>query len=348
MSKTIVKLISVFFLFSALSVQALSLKQDAPDRYIVEKGDTLWKIAEKYTSDPWQWPNIWHQNPQVNNPHLIFPGDEIGLIQVDGKTVLTVVKRGQQSRTVKLSPSARIEPIESAIDAIPMSTVAPFIRRNRIVKANDFEAAPYVVSADQGHLMMGAGSRAYARGDVSKLGASSYSIFRKGQAYVDPVSGEYLGQEAIEVGLARVVKRQADVVVLDIVASHQQINEGDRLLLSEDKSVTTRFFPAAPDAYLTGNIIAVPGGVTQVGLYAMVTINRGLRDGVKEGSVLNIMKKPRVVRDRIAKTKVRLPAEQAGVLMVVRAYDKMSYGLVMKATEPLAVGDALIAPGYDQ
>lgn len=347
MSKTAVKLISVFFLMFALSTQALQLKDNAPDRYIVKKGDTLWKIAEKYTSDPWQWPNIWHQNPQVSNPHLIFPGDEIGLVTVNGKTVLTVVKRGQQSRTVKLTPSTRIEPIESAIDAIPMSTVAPFIRRNRIVESNAFKQAPYIISADRAHLLMGAGSRAYARGQFEGNAATAYGIYRQGKKYHDPQTGEFLGLEAIEVGVARVVGQEDDIVVLDLVSTNQQVREGDRLLLSEDRTVTTRFFPKAPDAAVQGTILSVPGGVSQIGQYDMIAINRGQRDGVTEGAILNIMKRPRAIRDRVANKKILLPAEFSGVLMVVRSFEKMSYGLVMKASDPLAVGDTVEAPGFN-
>jgi len=345
MSKTIRYLITAFFMAFALQSQAINLKPDAPERYVVKKGDTLWDIAESYTDDAWQWPEIWYANPQINDPHLIFPGDEIGLMQVSGETRVAVVKRGTASRTVKLTPTARIEPIESAIPTIPMDAVAPFISNNRIVTKADLNNAPYVLSAGSGRVISGAGEQVYARGDFSKVGvANAYGIFRASTLYRDPVTKEVLGLEAKEIGLGNVVSENGDVLKLDLVKTSQQVREGDRLLTTENRELVTRFQPKAPDEFVQGFIINVPDGVTQIGQYSMVVLNLGQRDGVTEGAMLDIMKKGDIVRDKIANKKVRLPSEKAGQLMVFRSYEKLSYAIVMKATRPLKVGDEVRSP----
>ena len=344
MSKTVRYLITAFFLVVSTISHALTLKPDAPERYTVKKGDTLWGIAEKYSDDAWQWPNIWYQNNQIKNPHLIFPGDIIGLMSINGEVRVTVVSRGEESRTVKMSPTARIEPIESAIPTIPMDAIMPFILNNRIVEEQELNNAPYVVAAGGGRIMNGAGGTAYARGDFTDGTANAYGLFRSSEIYRDPVTDEVLGLEAKEIGLANVKALEKDIVTLDLVKTSQQVVEGDRLLTTENRKITARFQPRAPDDYVDGYIISVPGGVTQVGQYSMIVINKGIRDGVTEGAVLDIMKKGEMVRDRAKDERIRLPSEKAGQLMVFRAYEKLSYALVVKATQVLRVGDQIRSP----
>ena len=344
MSKTVRYLITAFFLVVSTISHGLALKEGAPERYTVQKGDTLWGISERFTNDAWQWPNIWYQNDQIENPHLIFPGDILGLMMIGGEVKVAVVKRGEESRTVKMTPTARIEPIESAIPTIPMDAIMPFITRNRIVEAGELEKAPYILSAGGGRIMNGAGGTAYGRGDFSEGTANAYGLFRASIVYKDPITEEVLGLEAKEIGLANVISNEKDIVKLELVKTSQQVVEGDRLLTTENRQIVTRFQPKAPDEYIDGFIISVPGGVTQIGQYSMIVINKGKRDGITEGAMLDIMKRGEIVRDRTKEEKVRLPAEKAGQLMVFRAYEKLSYALVTKATRSLNVGDQVRSP----
>ena len=263
---------------------------------------------------------------------------------IGGEVKVAVVERGMESRTIKMSPTARIEPIESAIPTIPMDAIMPFITRNRIVEAGELEAAPYILAAGGGRIMNGAGGVAYGRGDFSDGVANAYGIFRASIVYKDPVTEEILGLEAKEIGLANVISNEKDIVKLDLIKTNQQITEGDRLLTTENRQLVTRFQPKAPDDYIDGFIISVPGGVTQIGQYSMIVINKGKRDGISEGSILDIMKRGEVVRDRTKKEEVRLPPEKAGQLMVFRVYEKLSYALVTKATRSLNVGDQVRSP----
>lgn len=352
MSKTIKRLLAVMLVSVTAHVSALQLLPNAPQEYTVVPGDTLWDISARFTNDPWMWPEIWHQNTQIDNPHLIFPGDRIGLVNVNGETRVGVLERGDASRTVKLSPggvvkmqpTARIEPIESAIPAIPAEAIRGYLREHRVVQEDELSKAPRIIAGADGHVVLGAGSNAYARGDFSQHDVQAYGIFRRSQVYTDPETREILGLEAIDVGLGRVLSVADDIGTIELDRTNQQVRLGDVLLPTEDRTLLTRFFPKSPEKSVHGQILAVSGGVSQVGQYDVVVLNRGERDGLTPGDVLIINKAGVVVVDRVKGDKVRLPDERAGSMMVFRIFDKMSYALVMKATRPLSVGDKFVSP----
>ena len=161
--------------------------------------------------------------------------------------------------------------------------------KNIFVEKVELDAAPFILYAGGGRIMNGAGGTAYGRGDFTDGYANAYGLFRASVVYKDPVTEEVLGLEAKEIGLANVISNEKDIVKLELVKTSQQVVEGDRLLTTENRQVIARFQPKAPDDYVDGFIISVPGGVTQIGQYSMIVINKGTRDGVTEGAVLDIM-----------------------------------------------------------
>lgn len=327
------------------------LRSDAPDVYTVVKGDTLWDISGRFLSRPWLWPEIWQENPQIDNPHLIYPGDRLRLIYVDGQPQL-VVDRGDGSRTFRMSPGAngttrlqpeiRSTPLESAIPAISLDSIQGFLVQNRVVDPVDLTRAPYVVQGDSERLVLGAGDRLYVRGALPD--SESFNFVRRGPVYVDPETREVLGQEATYIGIGRVVGQEDDISTMAVNSSREEVAIGDRVLPTEERRVDSSFYPSGPDSEIDGEIISVFGGVSQVGPYDVVVINRGAREGLDVGHVLAIYKKGALARDRIARETIRLPSERSGLLMVFRAFEKMSYGLVLAAERPLAVTDEVRNP----
>lgn len=325
--------------------QAVDLKPGHPYEYVVKEGDTLWDISQKFLSDAWLWPEIWQINSQINNPHLIYPGDRIGLVYKGTEKKVTVVERGAASKgVVKLSPSARVTELAHPIPPIPMTAISSFMTNSRIVKSKQLKKAPYVVAGDDSRILAGGGGKVYARGFKEDKPQPGYGIFRKGQVFVDPDTSEVLGLEAREVGAGAVQAWDGDVATLSLSNAREEVMAGDRLLATEDRQQVATFMPSAPPDNIYGRMIAVLGGVTQIGQYQVVVINQGERDGVEPGNVLAVYKEGKAIVDRVTKQKIRLPSERAGLMMLFRVFEKVSYGLILRAKAPLSVGDEVRSP----
>ncbi|WP_137886125.1 LysM peptidoglycan-binding domain-containing protein [Pseudomonas sp. 2FE] len=328
---------------SGLAQAEVQLKDGHPDRYTVVKGDTLWDISGKFLREPWKWPEIWHANPQVENPHLIYPGDTLSLTYVDGQPRL-VLNRGESRGTIKLSPQVRSTPMAQAIPTIPLEAINSFLITNRIVDTPEqFLGAPYIVAGNAERVVSGAGDRVYARGRFDEA-HPAYGIFRQGKTYTDPYTDEFLGINADDIGGGEVVAEEGDVATMNLTRTTQEVRNGDRLFPTEERAVNSTFMPSAPAKEVQGLIIDVPRGVTQIGQFDVVTLNKGKRDGLSEGNVLAVYKTGETVRDRITDESVKIPDERAGLLMVFRTYDKLSYGLILGATRSLELMDKVQNP----
>ncbi|RRQ21834.1 LysM peptidoglycan-binding domain-containing protein [Thiohalobacter thiocyanaticus] len=318
----------------------IALNPQHPERHVVVKGDTLWDISEAFLRDPWLWPEVWYVNPQIENPHLIYPGDVITLVYIDGRPQLRV-QRGQ--RTVRLSPKMRATPLDQAIPTIPIDAIHQFLTRPLVLDEEALDSAGYVLDSADEHIVTGAGDRIYARGTSADY--DRYNVFEPQQPYIDPDTGELLGHRALYVGEAR-IESHGDPSTLQLVETTREVSLGDRLLPVRQEEVRTHFLPRAPETAVEGKIIAVVDGVTQIGQYQVVVINRGEREGLEAGHVLKIQQAGALIRDRFGEDKeqVQLPNEDAGTLLVFRTFDKLSYGLVMEATRAIHLMDIVTNP----
>jgi len=337
MRKLLYALAATALLFTSWAQAQPEFKADHPERYTVVKGDTLWDISGRFLNNPWYWPEIWHVNPQVANPHLIYPGDRLALVYIDGKPRITKVATGD----VKLSPQIRSEAIDTPIPAIPLDAIASFLTDTRIVTPEELNGAPYVLEGEDGRIITGAGDKIYARGEKP---ADRVGVFRRSKEFVDPDTGEFLGLEARSIARGNVAAENGDVLTVNLTRSSEEVRIADRLLVNEDRRLTTNFVPSSPDSKVEGKMISVDGGVNQIGQYNVVAINRGEREGLKAGNVMAVLKSGNLVRDPVTGETIELPSERAGLLMVFQVYEKMSYGLVLKATRPLSVGDKVVNP----
>ena len=324
---------------SAIAGDVLTLRQDHPDVYVVKKGDTLWDISNVFLQSPWRWPELWQVNPQIENPHLIYPGDTLHLVYHNGQPRLVLSRGGD----VKLDPQVRSTPLDQAIPAIPLEAVNPFLNRGRIVGEGVLEAAPYVLAGKEGHIVTGAGDEIYGRGNFEQ-GHDSFGIFRRGDNFVDPDSGELLGIQARDIGTAKLLAAENDVATLALNRSTQEVRRGDRLLPEEERQLNANFFPSAPQQEIKGYILSVEGGVNQVGSMNVVVISKGEQDGLQEGNLLAIYKTGETLRDPVTGELVKAPDFRAGLLMVFRTFDRVSYGLVVRAERPLKVNDRVRNP----
>lgn len=340
---------------SGVAQANVELKSNHPESYTVVQGDTLWDISGKFLRQPWKWPEIWHANPQVRNPHLIYPGDTLNLVYIDGKPRI-MLNRAESRGTIKLSPGIRKTPIAKSIECIPLTAINSFLLNNRIIESQgELNTAPYVIAGEDGRVIGGNPDRVYVRGDIED--ELSYEVFRQGKAYVDPLSGAFLGINADYIATSKVVQRSdyeldddrrgsEGVGTIDLARTTQEVRTGDRLFVTEERVKPSEFCPdfSAPSHDLSGVILDVPRGVALVGKLDVVTISLGTMDGLKEGSVLAIYKTGDTVRDRVTNKRVKLPDEYSGRLVVFRPYDRVSYAIVMEAERQMQVMDKVKNP----
>ncbi|MDH5445143.1 MAG: LysM peptidoglycan-binding domain-containing protein [Gammaproteobacteria bacterium] len=347
--KHLIWVISALLLLSMMPFQSMAAEKT--DRYVVKKGDTLWDIAKRFLNDPWLWPEVWHINPKIRNPHLIYPGDVVALYYVDGKPYITLEGKGgvpaptkNGLKTVRLSPRAHMEPLEKAITTLPYELIAPFLKHASVMSDDDLlDDAPYIVSSFEGHLVSGSEHKIYAMG-VEDTQVGQYTIVRPGPVYRDPDSDDILGYEVKHIADARLIKT-GEPATLIVGETNQEVLNEDRLIPYVGEKQDFYFYPSPPSQQVNGSIISVLGdGVSQIGQYNAVVINRGEADGLVVGNVLAVFQAGELVRDRVGFQPVRLPDERAGLLMIFQTFEKVSYGLILEAERSMGVYDRVTNP----
>jgi len=371
-------LVPVVALLTFVAVHAAEsvLRDDHPDRYVVQRGDTLWDIAGRFLRKPWLWPEIWQANPQVANPHLIYPGDVLNLAYLGGRPQLT-----------RDGPMVR-ESGDEAITTVPLSEVEPFLRRMRVLDGDAWRNLPYVVGMEENRLRSTESNYIYARGLDAQPG-ERVAIVRPTLAYRDVSeynprrrereefargapwaahhsihapdevkrSEQLLGYEVMEIGHARVI-RGGDPVTLLVDQAEREIRAGDLLMPVDDAPFDLYFYPRAPDAVPAGmEVMASTDTLNATGKFMVVALNRGARDGVENGQVYSVFKPGEAIKDTVRYPNanvlrdlrrddayVTLPDDFAGHLMVFRVFDRISYGLIMESQRPVQVRDRLREP----
>ena len=322
--------------------QNLTVFSDSPQTYVVKEGDTLWDIASLFLEEPWRWPDIWQKNPSIQDPDLIYPGDVLNLIYVDGSPRIVMERGGRQ--VVRLSPQVRETPLLSPIPVIARQALRGFLANNRVVAKAEYENAPYILASATDNLIMGAGHEAYVRGDwVSNV--NQYEVFRLGAAYIDDETDELLGQEAINLGEIAIVANEGDGLKRAlIVSSKEELKAGDRLLPRETSPIDPSFFPSTPTSPMQGRIVGLLDNKSKAAQYESIVIDIGARDGLRVGDILSIERAVAPVRDPISNKSVELPATEIGLVLTYRTFEKLSYGVILSLTQPSTKGDVVSSP----
>jgi len=338
-------------------IDSEQLDEDAPEVYTVVRGDTLWDISDRFLKEPWRWTEIWGYNPQVYNPHLIFPGDVLALNYVDGKATLTLTRNGKTiphnigepvlgaanpatSGRVKLSPRIRSESLDNAIPTISGDSIAPFLVHPRVVDAATLSNSPYVVANSDDRLISSIGSKIYVRGQMDRE-QTSYGVFRRNKALIDPVNGANLGYEVTHIADAKLLST-GDPSTLGLVSNKMETIAGDIVLPLDAESTAHTYIPRLPELRGEGRIVSLVNAISRTGRDQVVVLNVGEASDIQEGDVLAVETRGGNVVDKNSPGKweyVTLPNQRTGVLMVFKTFDKVSYALVMESTRPLEVND---------
>jgi LysM domain-containing protein len=358
MQKSITAILA-FFLCAAAFVYAqgdIQLKENAPDSYVVQKGDTLWSIAIKFLKDPWRWPEIWRLNQeQIRNPHEIVPGSTIVLDRTgggpggDGQPQLRL-QLGRGGGSERLSPKIYSEPLSAeGIPAIPAHVIEPFLTQPLVIENGGLAKAPRIIATQESRVYLGRDGIAYVTG-FGGAPEEVWQVFRQGRPLIDPDDNRTLGYEAVYLGTVRVT-RGGDPATVQIVSSKQEMTTGDRLVAA-GRPAPVKYAPHAPTKPLKGRVIGLYDGLrtSEGGTYSIVSINRGARDGVEHGHVLALYRRGAEVPDpesglsRDNSPKFQLPDERYGLVFVFRIFDNVSYALVMQSSRQLAPGDVVQTP----
>jgi nucleoid-associated protein YgaU len=345
----------------------LQLQADAPDQYVVQKGDTLWNISGKFLREPWRWPQVWRLNKaQIKNPHLIYPGN---IVRLDRSGA-----NGPTLSVDRLSPRIRSDALAvEAIPTIPLKAIEPYLASPLVIERGGLDRAPRIVATQEGRYNIGTGSRAYVSGIEGT--ETLWQVYRPGVALIDPETNETLGHEAVFLGTARLTQA-GEPATVQILSAKREIGEGDRLVVAPQPQIFA-FAPHAPDGPVRARIVSIYDGRTdartdfyrsgasgvsrskefklseETGTLSIVSINKGLKEGLEPGHVMAIYRSSVVARDRSVgpfymgnprPEPVKLPEERYGLLMVFRVFENISYALTLQAERPVAVGDVVTKP----
>ncbi len=318
----------------------LQLKPNAPKTYTIQPGDTLIGIANQYLQVPSQWPQLLQLNPNIRNPYKLYPGEILTLQQSNNGTPSLLLSQGG---VIKLKPQIRRYPLDKAIPIIPLYVIEPFLTGSMVTSRDELNAAPYIVGLPEKHVTAGAGDQIYVEGLTATKIGTEYSIFRKGQAYVDPETRGVIGYEAINTGFAQLLKAGNPATLL-VTSTSREVLVGDRLQPASKAELSEDFYPTIPSRPIQGQIISVMDGVTLISQFQVVVIDRGNYSGVKVGNLLDIDLLGRTIKDPVSGKKVKLPNEYAGQLMVFRVFEYTSFGVVLAAISPIHVLDIVATP----
>ena len=358
----------------------LALKEDAPDRYVVVPGDTLWGISGRYTDSPWRWPELWGLNrEQIQNPHLIYPGYVILLDRARGRLTIgapgapgapssgpsdstaggtpgatarpsTSTSAPSAPGVVRLGPRVRGENLsKQMIPSIPAGAIEPFLSRPLVVEPDGLDKAPTIVGTQADRVILSEGNSAYVRG-IGNSKEGTWYVYRRGNALVDPDTNETLAYEAVYLGTAQ-LKRPGDPATVVLTAAVQEVGPGDKLVAA-GAATSVNYAPHAPSVFIKGRVMSIYAGLGKVGEagpQSVITINRGRADGIEIGHVLALYSLGGTVRD-VSRPKggddamITLPDERAGLAFVFRVFERVSYALIMNITRPISPLDVVQTP----
>ncbi len=321
--------------------RTVEIRGDAPDRYVVKKGDTLWDISAMFLKKPWYWPEIWHVNPEIRNPHLIYPGDVLSIYYVDGQPRLGI-NRGDY----KLSPSIRSR--ANVAEPISVAGLRPFLLRPQIISEDQLKAAAHIIGSQDNRLIYGTGDKLYARGLENTSIGTRYSIFRPGKTLYNPKNPrEVLGYEVIYASNGEVI-RSGDPSTLVLEKGVREVLRGDRLLPVEPNPADMQFFPHEPPAGTHAPVIALFDALSGIAQYQVAVIAAGTREGIEPGHVMAVNQTGTTIFDehhtKDQTPNIALPEERSGIMLIFRTFEKVSYGLIMEASRPIKIGDPAVNP----
>ncbi|RNE82339.1 LysM peptidoglycan-binding domain-containing protein [Vibrio cholerae] len=336
--------------FTLLSGQAtadeltpLALKPNAPTTYTVVKGDTLWDISALYLDSPWLWPRLWQVNPDIDNPHLIYPGDKLTLFWRDGQPVLSLKPMR------KLSPQVRVLE-KQAVPTVQEGLVLPYLQSDRLVAKTALQGSVRVIGSSEDRQYLTKQDQLYISGVHSE---KKWGIYRE--------VAQYQRDDEVMVALRLVAVGElamtgSNFSGLSLQEQNQEILANDIALPEidlEERQLSTTFYPQPAPAGSEARILGSLEGSQYAGQNQVVVIDQGRSDGVAQGSMFELYQaavqanaKPdrSAFRPKRSNSDVQLPSVKVGALMVIRPYERFSLALITDSSAPISAEVVALSP----
>ena len=315
------------------------VNQGSPDEYVVKKGDTLWSIAGYFLDKSSQWPQLWKGNPQIDNPELIYPDDIIQLKYVNGIPQFSI-NRAYEKR----SPAVREVRRGETMRGVPTKIIEEFLRNNKVTSELQLKGAPYVIGGISEKIYFGAQDEFYAQGLFSEADGN-YNVFRKGESYIDPDSGDLLGHQITQIGTAELlVATGQNLARLKAIETKTPFTRGDRLLSQGMNVVQSAITLTPSSAAVYGTIMAIQDDRNSAGPMGIVALNRGRLDGLEPGNLLDLFVRGESLKAIDARTRMETPERRIGNVLVFLVDEKMSHGIILQTSQQVSSGDIVKTP----
>ncbi|MFC4952088.1 LysM peptidoglycan-binding domain-containing protein [Acinetobacter puyangensis] len=345
----------------AKNINPPSLRADAPNVYVVKKGDTLWDISGRFLQRPWRWPEIWASNKHVKNPHWIYPGDRLLLCTLDGRPLIGkdegdgcegVIRRAGGQAGINLSPQIRVESLNNAIPVIPLDEIRNWLERSIIVSPANIANVPYVLGMTENRVIAAAGDRIYVRGNGIQVG-QRYAVYRVGEPYKlrNAQAKEYVaGIELNQVASGLATQQQGDVSTFELTKTfNAEVRKSDLILPEYDAMLPTLFYPVpASQVREGGQVIRVLGSIGTAAKHSVIAIDRGNLDGAETGQVFALDQRGEITTDPKTKEQIQLPSQRIGHALVFKTFDHISYAYITDSSLPIKLGALLAVPLSDE
>jgi hypothetical protein len=377
---------ATFFTLPWLSfADELLINEEAPQTYIVEEGDTLWDISSIFLEQPWLWPQLWRLNPEISNPHLIYPGDVLRLVYdeqgepqliveqepvVQEPVVTEVVEAKPKVKpTIKLSPQLRKQMKKEPIQTLPLNVIAPYMQYDHLLTQAEIDELPHVLGNDDGQKSGIDNHKLYVNDDLDV--GKSYAIYHIGDEIIDPETELPLGFDVKLTGTAQAI-RAGDMAnrrpsTLLVNSANREIRSGNVVMPINDGQLLPSFFTMqTADESIRGLIVKSSSDGREFGKLEVIMINRGSNDMVKVGDILSIKRQsPAIVETRngpeYKKTASRwarmstsdeaeynMPEESLGHVMVFKVYENAAMALIMRTSKPIRLQDVVVSPAQEE
>jgi LysM repeat protein len=325
-------LLSILFLFLAGNSTALAAEGQI---YTIKKGDTLWDLSQRFIDDPYYWPNVWAKNPKITNPHLIFPGQKIRIL--DGRLeILPAYSEAEKNQAIPTAPPENVAAAEATGDSLILKANGS---SHGFILTNQRPLGLLVDSVDNRALLTENDVVYVKMNDLATVDIGDrYSLYARGDLVEHPQTGEPLGTLMSNLGSLEVTEFHEKTVVARIDGAFREIRRGAELFtyIPPQQEITLQQGQANRDGF----IVAARDEKSTVSANDIIFIDLGSRDGLAGGNLVYLTR-PRQVSDAILsqESEIELPDAVLGAAVIIDVNSSTASALIIKSALEAHIGD---------